>query len=111
MRSLGLLAVAAAFTLPLFAMTHAASASGLKDRYGYDIVGVRLSNREQRESRPVRLPDGRVVLRPVSNGIPFLYGFGDARGVPSGLPTVQGVTPTLERSTASGGIVPGQNPR
>ena len=111
MRSFVRLAAAAALTLPLFSLETTASAAGLKDRDGYDIVGVRLSERERRDSRPVRLPDGRVVLRPVGNGIPFLFGFGDARGAPSGLPTVNGVTPSLDNSTPSGGIVPGQSSR
>ena len=77
-----------------------------------DVVGVRLSARERERSVRVRLPDGRVVLRPVnSGGIPWLYGFGDVYGNASGLPLVGGVTPSVLASTASGGIVPGQNPR
>ncbi|MEE2953338.1 MAG: hypothetical protein VYD57_19105 [Pseudomonadota bacterium] len=101
--------VSAALTAPLL-MPMQADAQ-LKDRDGYDIVGVRLSEREREESRPVRLPDGRVVLRPVSQGMPFLFGLGDNRGVPSGLPTKGGVTPTAEASTPSGGLIPGQEPR
>ena len=57
------------------------------------------------------LPDGRVVLRPVNEGIPFLFGLGDNSGAPSGLPTEGGVTPTARASTPSGGLVPGQEPR
>ncbi|MDY8107553.1 hypothetical protein U0C82_00130 [Fulvimarina sp. 2208YS6-2-32] len=112
MRSVGLLAATAALTLASFPAATSAVANGLKDRDGYDIVGIRLSEREREESRPVRLPDGRVVLRPVdAGGIPFLYGFGDARGAPSGLPTTNGVTPTISASTPSGGLVPGQESR
>ncbi|RFC66057.1 hypothetical protein DYI37_00865 [Fulvimarina endophytica] len=78
---------------------------------GYPVVGVKLSERELDRSRPVRLSDGRVVLRPRSAGLPFLFGLGDASGAPSGLPTVNGVTPSVAASTPSGGLVPGQTPR
>ena len=101
--------VAAALATPL--LIPAQAEAQLKDRDGYDIVGIRLSERERENSRPVRLPDGRVVLRPVSEGIPFLFGLGDNRGAPSGLPTEGGVTPTARASTPSGGLVPGQEPR
>ncbi|MEN3792058.1 hypothetical protein [Fulvimarina sp. MAC3] len=111
MRTLGLLAVAAALALPTMSVTPASAQQRMVDRDGYDIVGVRLSERERKESRPVELPNGQVVLRPVNNGIPWLYGFGDARGVPSGLPTQQGVTPSIYDSTPSSGIVPGQSSR
>ncbi|WP_148227504.1 hypothetical protein [Fulvimarina pelagi] len=110
MRTLGLMAISVAFVVPTFSINEA-EAQRAVDRDGYDIVGVKLSERERRDSRPVRLPDGRVVLRPVSQGIPFLFGFGDARGTPSGIPTVNGVTPSAQASTPSGGRVPGQTPR
>lgn len=65
--------------------------------------------REQVVGHYVR-PDGRVVPLVENNGIPFLFGLGDARGKPSSVPLVNGRTPTVEASTASGGIVPGQDP-
>lgn len=74
----------------------------------FETVGVALSDREKARSVPVRLPDGRVVLRPPSRGIPFLFGFGDNDGVPSAMPTVGGVTPSSMAASPSGGIVPGQ---
>ena len=101
--------VSAVLAAPLLIPTHAEAQ--LKDRDGYDIVGIRLSERERENSRPVRLPDGRGVLRPVNEGIPFLFGLGDNSGAPSGLPTEGGVTPTARASTPSGGLVPGQEPR
>ncbi|MEF2551080.1 hypothetical protein VQ042_06840 [Aurantimonas sp. A2-1-M11] len=73
-------------------------------------VGVRLSEREKAQSRRVVLSDGRVVLRPVSPGIPWLYGFGSRYGRASAQPLVNGVTPSVMADTPSGGIVPGQNP-
>lgn len=75
-----------------------------------DSVGVALSNREKRVAVPVRLPDGRVVLRTRNSGIPWLYGLGSAYGKASGLPLVGGVTPSIIASTPSGGLVPGQEP-
>ncbi len=56
------------------------------------------------------LPDGRRVPLVENNGIPFLFGFGDARGNASSEPLVNGRTSTIEASTPSGGIVPGQEP-
>ncbi|MER0237497.1 hypothetical protein [Fulvimarina sp. MAC8] len=111
MRTLGMLAVSAALAIPTISVGPASAQLRAVDRDGYDIVGVRLSERERRNSQPVQLPDGRVVLRPVSNGIPWLFGFGDARGAPSGVPTTNGVTPSMSASTPSGGLVPGQEPR
>lgn len=111
MRAIAVLAVSAALIIPTVSSGSASGQQRIVDRDGYDIVGVRLSERERRDSRPVQLPDGRIVLRPVSNGIPWLFGFGDARGVPSGLPTSRGVTPSIDASTPSGGIVPGQRSR
>ncbi|MCB8837531.1 hypothetical protein [Aurantimonas sp. VKM B-3413] len=73
--------------------------------------GVILSPREREAARPVRLPDGRIVYQVGGGGIPWLYGVGDVYGVPSALPLVGGVTPTILGSTPSGGIVPGQEPR
>ena len=55
-------------------------------------------------------PDGRVVPLTENNGIPFLFGLGDARGKPSSIPLVNGATATVEASTPSSGLVPGQNP-
>ncbi|WAP67386.1 hypothetical protein [Jiella pelagia] len=72
---------------------------------------VVLSTRERRASYPVRLPDGRVVQRAGSGGIPWLYGIGDVYGKASALPLVNGSTPSVMASTPSGGIVPGQDPR
>ena len=55
-------------------------------------------------------PDGQRVPLVENNGIPFLYGLGDARGKASSIPLVNGRTATVEASTPSGGIVPGQDP-
>ncbi|MBP0614175.1 hypothetical protein [Jiella mangrovi] len=73
--------------------------------------GVILSNREREVAYPVRLPDGRVVQRAGSDGIAWLFGIGGVYGKASALPLVNGATPSIMRSTPSGGIVPGQNPR
>lgn len=73
-------------------------------------VGVALSNREKRVAVPVRLPDGRVVLRTRNSGVPWLYGVGSVYGKASGLPLIGGVTPSIIASTPSGGLVPGQEP-
>ncbi len=75
-----------------------------------DSVGVALSNREKHVAVPVRLQDGRVVLRTRNSGVPWLYGLGSAYGKASGLPLVGGVTPSIIASTPSGGLVPGQEP-
>ena len=53
--------VSAVLAAPLLIPTHAEAQ--LKDRDGYDIVGIRLSERERENSRPVRLPDGRNASR------------------------------------------------
>ncbi|UIJ72992.1 hypothetical protein [Aurantimonas sp. HBX-1] len=100
------LALAALVALPALGIGPAAAQDRFDD--GYATVGVALSDREKARSVPVRLPDGRVVLRPPSRGIPFLFGFGDNDGVPSARPTVGGVTPSAMAATPSGGIVPGQ---
>ncbi|NDV85617.1 hypothetical protein GTW51_02775 [Aurantimonas aggregata] len=92
----------------LIAMPTLAVAQDRVDDDGYATVGVALSDREKARSVPVRLPDGRVVLRPPSRGIPFLFGFGDNDGAPSARPTVGGVTPSAMGASPSGGIVPGQ---
>lgn len=73
-------------------------------------VGVRLSEREKQQSRRVVLPDGRVVLRPHSPGLPWLYGVGSVYGKASAQPLVNGVTPSVMADTPARGIVPGQNP-
>ncbi|MEC5289824.1 hypothetical protein VSX64_03935 [Aurantimonas sp. C2-6-R+9] len=73
-------------------------------------VGVALSNREKRVAVPVRLPDGRMVLRTRNSGVPWLYGVGSTYGKASGLPLIGGVTPSIIASTPSGGLVPGQEP-
>jgi len=73
-------------------------------------VGVRLSEREKQQSRRVVLPDGRVVLRPFSPGLPWLYGVGSVYGKASAQPLVNGVTPSVMADTPARGIVPGQNP-
>ena len=75
-----------------------------------DSVGVALSNREKHVAVPVRLQDGRVVLRTRNSGLPWLYGVGSAYGKASGLPLIGGVTPSIIASTPSGGLVPGQEP-
>jgi len=73
-------------------------------------AGVRLSPRERAAvvERYV-LPDGRVVLLTENNGLPFLFGLGDATGKPSSVPLVNGITPSVMASTPSGGLVPGQS--
>lgn len=76
----------------------------------YPSVGVHLSPREKEMSRPVRLSNGKVVLRPRSEGLPFLYGVGSAIGKASGAETINGVTPSVDASTPSDGIVAGQEP-
>ncbi len=65
--------------------------------------------REQVVGHYVR-PDGRTVPLVENNGIPFLFGAGDVRGKPSSSPTVNGRQTTVEASTPSNGIVPGQEP-
>ncbi len=65
--------------------------------------------REQVVGHYVR-PDGRTVPLVENNGIPFLYGLGDVRGRASSSPLINGRTPTVEASTPSNGIVPGQEP-
>ncbi len=76
----------------------------------YPPVGVKLSPRERGASRPTRLSNGKVTLRPDNDGLPFLFGLGDATGKPSAKPTVNGVTPSVSASTPSNGVVPGQDP-
>ena len=102
------LTLAALMALPAIGSLPAAAQDRRVTPGPYDTVGVALSNREARRAVPVRLPDGRVVLRPPHHGIPFLFGFGDNDGVPSALPTVGGVTPSANAATPSGGLVPGQ---
>ncbi|NDW05721.1 hypothetical protein [Jiella pacifica] len=89
------------------------TSSVLAQDYGSraDRPGIILSNRERRVAYPVRLPDGRVVQRAGSGGIPWLFGLGDVYGQPSAAPLVNGATPSVLASTPSGGIVPGQEPR
>lgn len=74
------------------------------------VVGVELSSRERAVAVPVRLPDGRVALRPPNSGLPWLFGLGDVYGKASAVPLVNGVTPSVLASTPSGGLVPGQDP-
>lgn len=100
---------AALLALPAIGTAPAAAQDRFENRGPHETVGVALSEREKRRAVPVRLPDGRVVLRPANRGIPFLFGFGDNTGVPSALPTVGGITPSAMAATPSGGIVPGQN--
>ena len=70
--------------------------------------GVILSDRERRDAERVQVGDGSS--RVYAPGIPFLYGLGDAVGDPSGVPLVNGRTPSVYASTPSGGVVPGQEP-
>ncbi|MBB4002370.1 hypothetical protein [Aurantimonas endophytica] len=102
------LALAALIALPSFGSVAAMAQDRFEDRDRAETVGVFLSKREKARSVPVRLPDGRVVLRPPNRGIPFLFGFGDNDGAPSSLPTVGGITPSAIAATPSGGLVPGQ---
>ena len=76
----------------------------------YPPVGVVLAPRERGASRPTRLSNGKVTLRPRNDGLPFLFGLGDATGKASAVPLVNGVTPSVSASTPSDGVVPGQNP-
>jgi len=87
------------------------SASAQDYRTGVRGQGVILSDRERREAYAVRLPNGRVVERASNGGIPWLFGLGDVYGKASGLPLVNGATPSVLASTPSGGIIPGQDPR
>jgi hypothetical protein len=103
------LALAALLALPSLSPVAASAQDRFENRGPEQTVGVFLSEREKRRTVPVRLADGRVVLRPAHHGIPFLFGFGDNTGVPSALPTVRGITPSIRAATPSGGIVPGQN--
>ncbi|WP_279479928.1 hypothetical protein [Aureimonas sp. SK2] len=74
-------------------------------------TGTILSPRERQEVvREVVLPDGRVVLQTENYGFPAFFGLGDARGKASSIPLVGGRTPSVEASTPSSGLVPGQNP-
>lgn len=106
--------IAQALTIGLAAtLVSGTAVAGPYDTRGdrYPSVGVILSEREKRESVPVRLPDGRVVLRPVhAEGLPFLFGFGESYGNPSGMPLKGGATPSQMKSTPSGGLIPGQEP-
>ena len=102
------LALAALIALPVIGSAPVAAQDRRVTPGPEATVGVALSNREARRAVPVRLPDGRVVLRPPNHGIPFLFGFGDNDGVPSARPTVGGVTPSAIAATPSGGLVPGQ---
>lgn len=105
-RMLFALAAAAMVPLPL-----SAPASAQDYRPAAQRPGVILSSREERVAYPVRLPDGRVAERAGSGGIPWLFGLGDVYGKASGLPLVNGATPSVLASTPSGGLVPGQEPR
>ncbi|TFF23006.1 hypothetical protein E3C22_11200 [Jiella endophytica] len=96
------LAITVALPLPALAQDYRPAARN---------PGVILSERERRAAYPVRLPGGRVAERAGSGGIPWLYGIGDVYGKASGLPVVKGATPSVLKSTASGGLVPGQEQR
>jgi len=74
-----------------------------------DVLQLSPREREQVVGRYVR-PDGRTVPLVQNQGIPFLYGLGDARGKASSVPLLNGRTSTVEASTPSNGIVPGQEP-
>ena len=76
----------------------------------YPPVGVVLAPRERGASRPTRLSNGKVTLRPDNDGLPFLFGLGDATGKASAVPLVNKVTPSVSASTPSSGVVPGQDP-
>ncbi|MBO0903857.1 hypothetical protein [Jiella sonneratiae] len=91
-----------AFAVPAAAQDYAAYA---------ERPGVILSARERRAATARRLPNGRLVERAGSGGIPWLYGIGDVYGKASALPLVHGATPSVLASTPSNGIVPGQEPR
>jgi len=74
-------------------------------------TGTILSPREREQVvREVVLPDGRVVLQTDNYGYPAAFGLGDATGKASSVPLVNGRTPSVEASTPSGGLVPGQEP-
>jgi len=74
-----------------------------------DVLQLSPREREQVVGRYVR-PDGRSVPLVENQGIPFLYGLGDSRGKASSVPLVNGKTSTVDASTPSNGIVPGQEP-
>ncbi|WP_192845069.1 hypothetical protein [Aureimonas sp. AU20] len=74
-----------------------------------EVLQLSPREREQVVGHYVR-PDGRTVPLVENQGIPFLYGLGDARGKASSVPLVNGRTSTIEASTPSNGIVPGQEP-
>lgn len=75
-------------------------------------TGTILSQREREQVvREVVMPDGRVVLLPENYGFPAFYGFGDGTGKASSAPLINGRTPSVDASTPSGGLVPGQEPR
>ncbi|MBO0664086.1 hypothetical protein LQ948_15735 [Jiella sp. MQZ9-1] len=100
--------VLAAFAVA-FAPAHVAHAQddGARDRG----AGVILSEREREAAYPVQLPNGRIVYRTGSNGIPWLFGIGGVYGKASAIPLINGRTPSILASTPSAGIVPGQEPR
>ncbi|MCQ8784164.1 hypothetical protein [Mangrovibrevibacter kandeliae] len=104
--TLALVALAAASLAPSAALAGRCGGQNSSTREGQVI----LSPREAARARPVQLADGTVVRRPDNQGIPFLFGLGDADGVPSGAPLMAGATPSVEASTPSCGLVPGQAP-
>lgn len=76
----------------------------------YPPVGVVLAPRERGAAHPTRLSNGKVTLRPDNDGVPFLFGLGDATGKASAVPLVNRLTPSVSASTPSHGVVPGQDP-
>jgi len=90
----------------------ASTASALAEQYppAPQPPGVALSPREREVAYPVRLPNGEIVYHAGQGGLPWLYGLGTVYGKASGMPLVNGVTPSILGSTPSGGIVPGQEP-